>query len=104
MTISYQRDVASSTAGGFTRLLFKWKERPVPIPLPGEPNCTKRTKKTDQKHLLFIELEHLAPSSLVSPTIPIATPILGYLAICGVVIVRFSVVLGNSPLCCCCPR
>lgn len=25
MTISYQRDVASSTAGGFTRLLFKWK-------------------------------------------------------------------------------
>jgi hypothetical protein len=27
MTISYQRDVASSTAGGFTRLLFKWKER-----------------------------------------------------------------------------
>ena len=26
MTISYQRDVASSTAGGFTRLLFKWKE------------------------------------------------------------------------------
>ena len=31
MTISYQRDVASSTAGGFTRLLFKWKARPVPI-------------------------------------------------------------------------
>ena len=26
MTISYQRDVASSTAGGFTRLLFKWKQ------------------------------------------------------------------------------
>ena len=26
MTISYQRDVASSTAGGFTRILFKWKE------------------------------------------------------------------------------
>jgi len=25
MTISYQNDVASSTAGGFTRLLFKWK-------------------------------------------------------------------------------
>jgi len=25
MTISYQRDVASSTAGGFTRILFKWK-------------------------------------------------------------------------------
>jgi Ca2+/Na+ antiporter len=25
MTISYQRDVASSTAGGFTSLLFKWK-------------------------------------------------------------------------------
>ena len=25
MTIPYQRDVASSTAGGFTRLLFKWK-------------------------------------------------------------------------------
>jgi hypothetical protein len=25
MTISYQNAVASSTAGGFTRLLFKWK-------------------------------------------------------------------------------
>ena len=25
MTISYQKDVASSTAGGFTQLLFKWK-------------------------------------------------------------------------------
>jgi len=25
MTISYQKDVASSTAGGFTALLFKWK-------------------------------------------------------------------------------
>ena len=42
MTISYQRDVASSTAGGFTRLLFKWKARPVPIPLQ---RCSKRIKK-----------------------------------------------------------
>lgn len=25
MTVSYQYDVASSTSGGFTRLLFKWK-------------------------------------------------------------------------------
>lgn len=25
MTVSYQYEVASSTSGGFTRLLFKWK-------------------------------------------------------------------------------
>ncbi|KAK7013352.1 chloride channel activity protein [Halocaridina rubra] len=25
MTVSYQYDVASSTSGGFTRLLFKWR-------------------------------------------------------------------------------
>ena len=31
MTISYQRDVASSTAGGFTRLLFKWKVIVLPL-------------------------------------------------------------------------
>ena len=40
MTISYQRDVASSTAGGFTRLLFKWKV--IVLPLNFIP-CTAAT-------------------------------------------------------------
>ena len=43
MTISYQRDVASSTAGGFTRLLFKWKGSLYMIHYHGEPQYISKT-------------------------------------------------------------
>ena len=48
MTISYQRDVASSTAGGFTRILFKWKEgslSPNTQPLSVLQSLSKFTKQ-----------------------------------------------------------
>ena len=64
MTISYQRDVASSTAGGFTRLLFKWKARPEPIPLQ---RCSKRIKKTFLSNISSDAIEELFQFKRISP-------------------------------------
>jgi hypothetical protein len=59
MTISYQRDVASSTAGGFTRLLFKWKERGSSHSSLFLHSCIfKKTFSSFPKHLHLIQFSN----------------------------------------------
>ena len=53
MTISYQRDVASSTAGGFTRLLFKWKGSLYKLICRWQINKTKTKNKLICRELLL---------------------------------------------------